>query len=405
MHLNNLYEANGKSSAETFLTISLITDDKIFKQLQRDWSELNNKADKGNIFTSWEWLYTWWEVYKADGKRQLYIICCYDPSEKLVGIAPLQIAYNPKKYFPCSRQVIMLGTGETDGSAVFGEYMDLIIAPGNEQAVIKTVSDFLFTNKELWDGLKFHQLLNNSHISDLFSEYQADIIKTTQRHGFRTLIELPDSYKAYLMSLKKKMRNNITRTFSRLQREKKFSIESVDNSKHIDKAISLLADLNRARRGYLEKPSSFEQPNFENYHHKLAKRLLNQSNPQQGISLKILRFEQEPVAVLYSFIDGDTIHAYQSGFEKENGQRYSLLTMMLTQEISSSIENNRLKYFNFMYSDDESTYKRRYAGNTESMYNISFEKKNIKSHLFLFIHGPVKQQLKRLIRGLSRKQG
>ena len=93
------------------------------------------------------------------------------------------------------------------------------------------------------------------------------------------------------------------------------------------------------------------------------------------VSLRVLRFGKEPVAALYSFIDGDTVHAYQSGFETENGHRYSLLTTMLTQEISNSIENPDISRFNFMYSDDEDTYKKRYSGTTEKMYDISYDKR------------------------------
>lgn len=378
--------------------VSLISNDDEFESLCDSWRTLNEQSSKGNIFTSWEWLYTWWEVYQNVGSRQLYILRCCDNENKLIGIAPFQIINNPKKYFPCGKQIIMLGTGETDGSSIFGEYMDLLIAPHYEAAVVKAFSDFLFKNGFLWDGLKFHQLLDDSHISLLFSKHQDSIVKTTRVHGFRTLIELPETYKAYLMSLRKKMRNNITRTFSRLENEKEYTIDSIENVEDIDNAITILADLNRSRRGDLQESSAFDFPNFEKNHRKLAKRLVSKDDTSKHISLRILRFDKEPIAALYSFIDGDTIHAYQSGFEKENGHRYSLLTMMLTQEISKSIENRSLKTFNFMYSDEESTYKHRYSGTTETMYDISFDHKNLKCKLFHFVHGPVKEKVKRILK-------
>lgn len=394
--------SNIKGNSLIDLNITLISNNEEFESLRDSWNTLNASSLKGNIFTSWEWLFTWWETYQNVGMRQLYILCCTDKNDSLIGLAPFQIINHPKKYFPCGKQLVMLGTGEMDGSSIFGEYMDLLIAPQFESSVITSFSEFLIENSGLWDGLKFHQLLDNSYVSHLFEYNQDRIIKSTKSYGFRTLIELPETYKDYLMSLRKKMRNNITRTFARLEAEKSYSIESIENVENIDHAINILADLNRSRRNDLEQSSAFDRPTFEKYHHKLAKRLLlakdSNNNSSIDISLRILRFGKEPVAVLYSFIDGDTIHAYQSGFEKENGHRYSLLTMMLTQEISNSIENESLKVFNFMFSDEESTYKRRYSGTTETMHDISYDHDNLKFKLYRFLHGPVKKQVKRVLK-------
>ena len=100
--------------------VELVTTNEGFKALRDDWCLLNKNASKGNIFTTWEWLQSWWEVYKDNGRRQLYIIKYIDNNDKLIGLAPFQIVNNPKKYFPCSRQLIMLGAGEVGGSTIMG---------------------------------------------------------------------------------------------------------------------------------------------------------------------------------------------------------------------------------------------------------------------------------------------
>lgn len=379
--------------------VSVLATDNAFYELKEKWCFLNDKSSKGNIFTSWEWLNLWWETYKNVGSRQLYILQCENNHGKLIGLAPFQVINNPKKYFPCSKQLIMLGTGETDGSAIFGEYMDLLILPGYESVVTNAFSIFLAKNNTHWDGMKFHELLAHSHLHDLFSDNNpSKFIQKVEPYGFRTIISLPETYQDYLMGLKKKMRNNITRTFSRLQSEQEYTIEIIKNADDCANAIAILADLNRSRREDLDKNSAFSYPTFENFHREITKRLLIKADSSQSIVLRILRFKNKPVAALYSFVDGETLHAYQSGFEKEAGHRYSLLTTMLTQEISSSIQNKSLKYFNFMFSDDESTYKKRYSGETETMYKISYEKPNLKYKLYAFIHGPVKAQVKKLLK-------
>ncbi len=390
-------EKTEEKSVASSLRVSVISKVDEFFALRDQWNAMNESSPKGTVFISWEWLYTWWETYARDGNRQLYILTCTNKHHQIIGIAPFQIINNPKKYFPCSRQLILLGTGETDGSFVFGEYMDLIIQTGEEEQVLDCFSQFLSKNNTLWDGMKFHELLDDSYLSRLFTKEISNgsfgIAREIKEKGFRTYIDLPETYKDYLMSLCKKMRNNITRTFSRLEAEQNYTIDRVDDVSQVDKSVEILADLNRLRRSEMKKHSVFEQENFVKFHRRVLKRLL----PKNKVSFKILHFGDKPVAALYSFVDRKTIHPYQSGFETENGHRYSLLTTMLTKEIESSINNPELTRFNFMYSDDEGTYKKRYSGTTEIMYALSFDKTGPKFSLYQLIHGRLKQQVKKLL--------
>ena len=374
--------------------IEIVSDQQSFAQLSDQWSSLNHSFSKGTVFISWEWLYTWWEVFQDDGNRSLFILVCRDMNQTLVGIAPLQILNNPKRYFPCNRQIVFLGTGETQGDDIFGEYMDLLIKPGHETQVCLAFSTCLIEHQALWDGAKFHQLLADSHLSKLFQQQSQHIQQTITVNGFRTYIRLPETYKTFLMSLRKKMRNNITRTFTRLQNEQNFTLKSINDGLDPDYCLSTLAELNRDRRGNHNHDSVFNSPRFEQFHRILIKRLL----PQDKVQLRILYFDNTAVAAIYGFLDKDMIHIYQSGFKNQYGRRYSLLTTLLTQEIAASIDNPRIKVFNFMYEDHEATYKKRYSSSTETMYDISYDKKTLKCKLYQFIHGPVKSLLKRILR-------
>jgi CelD/BcsL family acetyltransferase involved in cellulose biosynthesis len=370
--------------------ICITTTDE-FKALQAEWNDLNNGSEKGTVFSSWEWLFTWWEIYQSDASRALYILI-YRENRKLHGIAPFQILNHPKKHFPCSKQLILLGTGETDGALVLTEYLDLIIAPGKEAEVINAFSNTLIQAQRHWQGALFKQLIAGSHLSALFADQGLSIDTKVLPNGFRTLIDLPGTYKEYLMSLRKKKRNNITRMLTRLESEQVFAIDSIRSGLDIDTAMIELADLNRDRRGQLEQPSAFHQPNFEAFHRLVVKRLL----PLNKVELRILSINGKAVAGLYSLIDGDTMHAYQSGFEAELGHRYSLLTMMITSEISNCIDHPDLKRFNFMYSADEHSYKLRYSAYTEPMQDISFFPCNTRTKIHNVVHGPFKQKIKKL---------
>ncbi len=374
--------------------ITCITTIDEFRALHAEWNALNDLSDKGTIFSSWEWLFSWWEIYQNDASRELYILS-YREAGKLHGIAPFQILDYPKKQFPCSKQLILLGTGETDGGLVLTEYLDLLVTPGKEIQVINAFSNELMQEQRHWQGALFKQLIPGSLLGSLFGGQRLSIESKVTANGFRTLIDLPETYKDYLMSLRKKKRNNITRMLTRLETEQDFTIDSIRSTGlDVDIAMTELADLNRERRGQLEQPSAFHQTNFEAFHRQVVKRLL----PLHKVELRILRIEGKAVAGLYSLIDGDTMHAYQSGFEAELGHRYALLTMMITSEISNCIDDPDLKRFNFMYSADENSYKLRYSAYTEPMQDISYFPRNMRTFLHNFVHGPVKQKVKSILK-------
>lgn len=373
--------------------LSYVTHIDEFRSLRDEWNALNDKAEHGTIFSSWEWLFSWWEIYQYDGNRDLHIMCCRHEG-RLVGIAPLQIHNHPKRYFPCNRQLILLGTGETDGGLVLTEYLDLLIEPGLESRITEEFSNALMDQQDKWQAATFRQLLDHSNLGQLFNGQNLSIIAKTVPNGFRTLIDLPETYKDYLMSLRKKKRNNITRMFTRLQNEQTYQIDTITEGLDSDLAITELAQLNRERREQLAQPSAFHYPNFEAFHRLVVKRLL----PLNKVQIRILRIDGKAVAGLYSLIDGETLHAYQSGFEAALGHRYALLTMMITQEISHCIDDPQLKRFNFMYSADENSYKLRYSAYTEPMYDLNYFPHNRRTHLHQFIHGSIKPHVKSLLR-------
>lgn len=91
--------------------ISVIDTSAGFSELQQDWGGLYEECAKATIFSSWDWMYTWWEVFKAKLKTELFIICLYDKN-KLVGIAPFHIVSSFPKYWIQGKTLCFLGSGE-----------------------------------------------------------------------------------------------------------------------------------------------------------------------------------------------------------------------------------------------------------------------------------------------------
>src|SRR5438105_4444855 len=62
--------------------------EEMFDGLQSEWNRLLDRSSSDTVFLRWEWIHTWWTLFKAE--RRFYALAVRDQG-RLVGIAPLYI--------------------------------------------------------------------------------------------------------------------------------------------------------------------------------------------------------------------------------------------------------------------------------------------------------------------------
>ena len=130
--------------------IKLIKTISEFNSLECEWKEFERTINHSNLTSSFDWLITWWNVFKDVNNsrigfnKQLLIVCLYEV-DKLVAIAPFLKVYR-KKY---GLEVSFI---EFLGQQWAGNYLD-IISVENET----NYKDKIFI--WLYDNVKFDLLL------------------------------------------------------------------------------------------------------------------------------------------------------------------------------------------------------------------------------------------------------
>jgi CelD/BcsL family acetyltransferase involved in cellulose biosynthesis len=112
----------GEISVET----SVVSADDGLDQLEGEWNGLFASSN-ATIFQSFEWVTAWWKHFR--GGRALYLICIRSQG-RLVGLAPLSRRTVRLLGIPLFRSLEFLGRPHAD-------YLDLIVAPGFEPAVVE----------------------------------------------------------------------------------------------------------------------------------------------------------------------------------------------------------------------------------------------------------------------------
>jgi len=363
-------------STSTGLTVKLINKQEDFSSLKTQWNELYAKCERSTIFSSWEWLFTWWEVFKDQYQRQLYILCFYQ-HDQLVGIAPLQIDKSYPLAFIQGKTLRFIGAGDAQADRILTEYTDLIVLPGFESEVVQATEEYLVSHKKDWNFADFEFLLKDALILQCFTSKKNKVSRQKIECGVRFTVSGLDSYDSYTEAMGSRWRKMLVKKERRLLRDGELKIETTETVESLKPAFDQLSKMHcsrwRARVGYC----IFDSAKFKEFHKKIISRLL----PLNKSFIKTITLDGEPLATYYAFTDKGQVHYYQSGFYSQYANRYSPLFILICKEIGLAMENK--KVFDFMWADSKDSYKaNQYAANYEEMYRLRWSSHPMR--LFVF---------------------
>ena len=362
------------------LTVQLIDSVEGFQSLQKDWDALYDNCERNSIFCSWDWMFTWWEVFQDQYDRELFILGVYQDT-RLVGIAPFQISTVP---FPKSliqgKTLLFIGNGEAFDDAIISMYQDLIVLPEFESKMIRVISDYLIEYSNKWNFSDFEFLLNDALILKCFdraSNHAKDIACYKMQYGVRFSIPKMEDFESYKAQMGGRWRKMLIKRGNKLSRNGEVTTVGIESLDCIKPALAKLVKLSRSRWENKNEQCVFNSTRFIEFHEKVMMRLV----PKKKADIKILQLDGEALASYYTFMDKGVIHYYQSGFDSKFGNRYSPLFLLICNEIGEAIENNKI--FDFMFSEEKNSYKKeQYSCQYEPMYRLRWTTQKYRLPLF-----------------------
>lgn len=152
------------------LMVEVFTSQKLFKDLSIYWKELEKRADH-TIYTSYDWMYNWWQQFGKNEQRSLYIITFWDGT-KLVGVAPFYRGYSKFGSVILERRLQIIGSGGSCNEQLgyqldsdVGDYLDMIVDPSYLRPVADLLAEDILSAKFLdTDVVKLHCGRNDSFV-------------------------------------------------------------------------------------------------------------------------------------------------------------------------------------------------------------------------------------------------
>ncbi len=388
------------------LSLKLINTIEGFQSLKNDWDILYDNCERSSVFSSWDWVFTWWEVFKDQFKRELFILALYQENE-LVGLAPFQICTPPPpKSLIQGKTLYFIGNGEAFDDSIVSEFQDFIVLPEHESEMIQLVSTYLINHNDKWNFADFEFVLKDALILQCFAKSSKNTHKIDRcklEEGVRFSIPKVDSFEQYQETMGKRWSKMFIKKGGKLLRSGDVTTVTTESLDSINPALEKLAEMNCNRWEERTENCIFDSNRFVDFHQKVMTRLI----PKKRAAIKTLYLNDEVLASYYIFTDKDQIHYYQSGFYRKYGNKFSPLFVLVCNEIGEAIKKNQL--FDFMFSDDENGYKKeQYSCEHEPMYRLRWSSQKYRLPLFhsvKFVQNTVMDMKKTLDDKFNKKRG
>jgi CelD/BcsL family acetyltransferase involved in cellulose biosynthesis len=293
-----------------------------FIALESAWKNFLEEYEH-TIFSTWEWLSTWWKHFGAD--KRLLLLLAKD-NDRIVGIAPLM--YTVSSLFGLKRgKIEFIGTPDSD-------YNNFIVNEKKEET-LRLFIEHLHALKKKWAFIDLSDIPQTAECLN-FLATTSKSLKPIEKCPY---LLLPESYEKFLEGLSPKKRKYIRYNMNRLQAS--FKVEMVDYSQEglYTEGMQYLVELHRKRREDIGSYSSFSDPKVRSFHLNLAKCF----SKENWLCLHVLKLSGKPVAAEYAFKHRSKYYAYMAGFDPEYSQ-YNVGNMLFISIITKLIQEGLTNY-------------------------------------------------------------
>lgn len=378
------------------ITVEQIDKEDDFLKLREEWNNLLQQSRSNTIFLTWEWLYTWWEIFKKG--RKLFILLAKE-NEEIIGIAPL---LKRRVYYfgilPFDR-LEFLATGEEEKDETCSVYLNFIIKKGKEQEVVDHILRYLLEQSSHWDEIILRDMIETNGNTILFKKFSnnGSCYKTVSNSKC-IYINLPNSWEEYLVGLGAKKRRNIRRDRKLLGKAFiiNYTVVDFNESKDFPHVLKPMKEIHQKEWQSKNKPGVFASSKFTQFVNKLSLRTAE----LKWLKLSYLKLDGKEMAFRYTFSYNNKIYDYITGFIPTSDERIGLGTVLLSYCIEDVIKSGT-KEWDFLKGGSGS-WKGEWANAERELMSIKISKKTVKYRYFL-ICAFIVNNLKKLKRKIIKK--
>jgi glycosyltransferase involved in cell wall biosynthesis/CelD/BcsL family acetyltransferase involved in cellulose biosynthesis len=270
------------------------------------WRNILNKNPQLSIFTTPEWLGSWWKVFGSN--KQMVALVFASESGELRGLAPLYLDHLRDPVFGNLNCLRLMGDGSGDS-----ENLDFIIQPGFQEACTQAFLRWLEDQPD-WDACCLNTLSENSLAARaLAPQLQAAKWPLMVGTSGNAAISLPKTWQSYVEGLSPHFRPLVTRYPRRLANRYRVRIYCCENPSELISGLEVLFSLHQKRWNRMNQPGRFDARARREFYWHMAEAFLR----RRWLEFWFLELNGAAVAAQFCFRYHDVAYVLQEGFDPD----------------------------------------------------------------------------------------
>jgi len=299
-----------------------------FENLEAVWDELLRKSPDNDVFSSWEWLYSWWKIF---GKGRVLRILVAKEKGEIWGIAPLMLSKYKFLHFGKLHKLEFIGSPQSD-------YNNFILVK-KKTACLRLFLNYLVSLSD-WDYLELKELRSETFAANFFLKVRNKLSNLECKPGsICPYISLPRSDECFSKKLSRNMRRNLHKRMRRLRKNYRVEFKTHEDFNSIEKAMNIFFDLHQKRWRAKGKCGVFANKAIRDFHMEVAKRFAKKG----WLSLYFLTANDKPIAAIYSFDYKNKKYGYLTGFDPAY-RMYGVGSLLRLYVVEDSIRRGLKEY-------------------------------------------------------------
>ncbi len=321
-----------------------------FAELSAEWDKLAAEGMSDTPFQKLAYQRAWWTHLKPE-TASLHTITVRDEGGELLAIGCFYLLDNVVYFNGCVE--------ETD-------YLDLIVREQDAEVAWRAVLDCLDSGEiGTWQALNLCNIPAASPSRDLLKTIGSErgLSVSEEQIEVCPVIDLPDSFDAYLEELDSKQRREINRKMRRAGAADAIT-RTVGSDEDIDEATDAFLELLQA--------STFEKRDWLNDGRRAVFHDIARAAQADGtLQLMFVSIDNKNAAALFNFDYNGRTWVYNSGLDPAAFSGLSLGVVLTAQSIEQAIASGNHE-FDFLRGDE--AYKYRFGAADTAIYRLRLDK-------------------------------
>ena len=369
MHTGKSLKISPNATAAA-IEVKLISTRKEFLSLENDWRTLAGRCRTYNLFTSFDWMLTWWDCLGKDKELMVFVL---RSSGSVIGIAPLMKIRKsiwPLKY----NEVYFISATEAPYSpSAFAGTLDFII-PDEFSMEYEEFLRYLLSSVNGWHCLRLHPLPQNSPALPIF-----DRLVPGLRHEFSTAkiydnacLNVAGSWTEYYAARSAKFRKNLRRARQNLTKRYPVAFVEYRTPQEMTAAYAQILQIEEQAWKWTDG-SRINDRRYHDFYPALIRKFAEKNQTR----IWILQIDGQPAAYDMHIQDGKSIKTLKGSYS----QKFAEFSpgSLLSYTAHKRFFQEGIQHIDLLWGNLE--YKQKWTNALEPHFGVCIRRKDTYSRL------------------------